>query len=260
MSNKYMNRLKENSFYFMLLASIVVVTVLLVIISVTRQPEVAKENELDLNDQNTVVENSDPVPSLPTEDPILEQGADINSEEVTNVLGDSELGDNFIIMKEGQPEEGTTENKDEETKETFIPYNDSQDMLWPISGTILKDYAKDSLIYHPTLETFAVHPRISIKAAKNQEVLAAASGKVVAIRMNNFEGNEVVIDHGNGWVTTYGQLQDDLNIEADQIVKKGDLIGRIAEPTQKYTALGYHLEFGVEKDKTSQDPKKHLSN
>lgn len=257
MTNKYMNRLKEKSFYIMLLASIVVVTVLLVIVSFNRKPNVVEKEELDMNAPPRVTNDvKDPV-KKPN---VLENDTEIPAKDVTNVVGNSELGDNFLIVKEGQ-EENVQPEKDTkgETKETFIPYNGSKDMLWPISGEIVFNYSMKDLLYDTTLEKFTTNNKICIEAKENQEVLVAASGQVESIISDEFLGTSVVIDHGDGWKTTYGQLEKDLNVELNQQVKKGDQLGVVSAPTIFSKNLGFHLDFMVMKDGEYKDPNEYLS-
>lgn len=262
MTNKYMNKLKDKGFYVMLLASVVIVTVLLVIVSFSRNPKVAKNDELDLNKPlvETQDNQNDGNNVIPDQSNVLESDTTIPTEDVTNVVGNSELGDNFLIVKEDQEDkEQQEETPKDETKETFIPFNGTKDMMWPVNGKVLWDYSMDKLVYDITLEKWTTHDKLCLSAKEGQDVLAAASGQVVSILRDEHLGISVVIDHGDGWKTTYGQLDKDLNVAINQPVKKGDVLGSIATPSIFSSKLGHHLDFSVSKDDKKMDPKNYLA-
>ena len=89
-------------------------------------------------------------------------------------------------------------------------------------------------------------------------MVAAAQGIVKSIGCNDILGNYVVISHGNGLETTYGQLQEAVDVSVDQVVSKGETIGYIAEPSWYGTALGSHVEFQVTQDGVAVDPTIYL--
>ncbi len=134
-------------------------------------------------------------------------------------------------------------------------FNDDDEMTWPVSGQILMDYNMDSAIYDKTLEQYRTNDSISISAPLGTEVCVSADGVVTAVTKDEEKGVSVSVDHGNGWMSTYSQLQDNLKISEGQTVYQGDVIGNIAEPSKYSTALGPHLEFSVFKDDKATDPK-----
>ncbi|MCL2753991.1 MAG: M23 family metallopeptidase, partial [Defluviitaleaceae bacterium] len=69
----------------------------------------------------------------------------------------------------------------------------------------------------------------------------------------------VVIDHGNGWLTTYKQLADDVAIAVGDVVNRGQIIGSVGSPSIFTAALGYHVGFAVRQDGTAMNPHALLS-
>lgn len=136
----------------------------------------------------------------------------------------------------------------------YTLFDDSKEMLWPVNGQIVMDYSVETGIFDKTLEQYRTHDSICISANVGESVLAAADGVVLAITNNDEKGNLVAIDHGNGWCTTYSQI-DNINLAEGQIVKQGDIIGCIAQPTKYGSGLGSHLDFMVALDKEPTDPK-----
>jgi murein DD-endopeptidase MepM/ murein hydrolase activator NlpD len=63
-----------------------------------------------------------------------------------------------------------------------------------------------------------------------------------------------VLDHGNGWRTTYSQLQDNVLVSMDDVVTSGQIIGGVGEPSIYSVLLGSHVDFGVSRDDVPVDP------
>ncbi|MDD3393973.1 MAG: M23 family metallopeptidase [Anaerotignum sp.] len=127
---------------------------------------------------------------------------------------------------------------------------------YPVSGEIVMPYSVDCAIYDATLNQYHTNASISISAAAGDIVKAAEKGTVKEITKDEVKGNSVVIEHENGWLTTYSQLAEDLSVKVGEAVTKGQTIGTVGEPTKYTVALGSHVEFAVAKDGETIDPKK----
>ncbi len=134
-------------------------------------------------------------------------------------------------------------------------FDDTQEMIWPVSGQIVMDYSVETGIFDRTLEQYRTNDSICISAPLGADVVAAADGTVTAVTKDKVDGVTVELDHGNGWKTTYSQLQDNLTVSEGQAVYKGDVIGKVAKPTGYSSALDCHLDFAVFKDDAPTDPK-----
>lgn len=155
-----------------------------------------------------------------------------------------------------------TTSEDERQTETglaepiFSSYSEDTEMLWPVTGEIVMDFSADRLIYDKTLEQYRTNNSISIAAAAGAQVKAAADGVVKSVVFQNTEdGNKIVIDNGNGWLTTYGQLQDQVLVKEGDVVKAGQVIGGVNNPTRSGILLGSHLKLAITKDEIAVDPK-----
>ena len=63
-------------------------------------------------------------------------------------------------------------------------------------------------------------------------------------------GNVVVIDHGNGWMSTYAHC-DALNVNVGDQVSRGDIIATVGETG---AATGPHLHLELRKDGVLVNP------
>ena len=89
-------------------------------------------------------------------------------------------------------------------------------------------------------------------------VLAASSGTVLAVQNDDMMGTTVVIDHGNGYQTTYANLQARPTVVAGDSVSAGQIIGAVGTTAAAESAQGPHLHFSVSKDGDAVDPGEYL--
>jgi murein DD-endopeptidase MepM/ murein hydrolase activator NlpD len=128
-------------------------------------------------------------------------------------------------------------------------------MSWPIIGTIVMDYSPDHVIYDQTLELYRTNDSIWISGEIGSQVKATADGVVESIQKGSQYGNTVVVDNGNGWKTTYAQLQDNILVSEGDVVRAGQILGGINNPTSNASVQGAHLNLQILKDDQPIDPK-----
>ncbi len=130
---------------------------------------------------------------------------------------------------------------------------------FPLQGEIVMDYSMDHVIYDTTLDQYRTNNCVSISGKKGEKVKASEGGIVKSVGMDDERGVTVVINHNNGWETTYSQLEENVLVAKGDKVKKGQEIGTVAEPTRYGVMLGSHLDFCVTKDGAYVDPKSALA-
>ena len=140
----------------------------------------------------------------------------------------------------------------------FNIFADNQLMNWPVVGEILMDFSTDRTIFDKTLNHYRTNAVLAIQSELGSPVRVAAEGTVKDIFDSREEGISVVVDHGNGWTTTYSQLDADLLIAEGDVVLRNQELGKIGKPSIYRVALGEHLGFAVAKNDTSVDPKEIL--
>ncbi len=170
--------------------------------------------------------------------------------ENTKIESKTETTENKPIKQPETEPETTTNNS-----KTFSLFDESKEMSWPVNGQIVMDYSVETAIFDKTLEQYRTNDSICISAQAGTDVKAAAEGVVENIFEDNENGKSVVINHGNGWMTTYSQLENNLMVELGQVVGEGEVIGKVGKPTNYSVMLGDHLDFKITKNDASTDPK-----
>jgi septal ring factor EnvC (AmiA/AmiB activator) len=98
-------------------------------------------------------------------------------------------------------------------------------LSWPIDGEILPRYDKNSEI--PT-GTSALKSGIEIKSKPENEAEAVAGGRVVYSDTYGGYGFVIIIDHGDGFHTLYGNISE-TSLSKGNIVIQGSSLGRVAK-------------------------------
>jgi len=137
---------------------------------------------------------------------------------------------------------------------TFTPFADGDRMIWPVYGETVMAFSTTALIYDPTLDQFRTNDNLRIAANEGDAVRAGADGRVISVGRNVRQGNYVTIDHGNGWVATYGQLMDNPLVAEGEIVRQGQVIGGVGQPSIFGTENGTHVHLRIEKDEVAINP------
>lgn len=124
----------------------------------------------------------------------------------------------------------------------------------PLDSEISKIFSSDKVIYSKTLELWKTHDGIDIKGDIGSNVVSIEKGKIEKVYEDSFLGYTVVIDHGQGYKSSYSNLSENIPVKQGEIVIKGEVIGQISN-----TAIGEikdesHLHFMLIKDGNIIDP------
>lgn len=119
-------------------------------------------------------------------------------------------------------------------------------------------FSVDQLTYDATLGDWRTHDGIDILAAAGTDVVAASAGTVLSVGDDGRLGTTVVIDHHNGYVTTYASLNPETTVLAGDEVATGTVIGAVGNTSLTESGLGAHLHFSVTRDGTPIDPTSYL--
>lgn len=136
---------------------------------------------------------------------------------------------------------------------------DTEEVLAPLAGETVAVFSVDQLTYDATLGDWRTHDGIDIQAAAGSPVVATAAGTVLSVEEDGRLGTVVVVDHNNGYVTTYASLQPEVAVLAGDTVAAGDPLGAVGNTSLSEAGLGAHLHFSVTKDGQAVDPLNYLS-
>ncbi len=126
-------------------------------------------------------------------------------------------------------------------------FTESSGLYMPVEGDVLMHYDMKHTVYFATLDQYKYNPATIISATEGTPVYACADATVVSIYSNEEIGTAVVLNLGNGYEVTYGQLKDILFQEGQQVAR-GTQIATVAAPTKYYSVEGSNLFFAMKKD------------
>lgn len=174
-----------------------------------------------------------------------------NSGQVENTVQESvSVGtDKAAVFMEGE-DQGQEQELVAEVPPTF---SEEDTLALPVIGDVLLDYSMDKAVYHSTMQQYRYNPALVVAASEGQNVTAAADGVVSDVYYDTQTGNTIRFDLGNGYMLTYGQL-DNISLKAGDKVSAGDIVGTVAKPTIYYTEEGTNIYYKLTKDGEPVDP------
>ena len=218
------------------------------------------ETQPDLVSQTAPVDQTDPGPAqsvaAPEEEPVAPVGSDVP----------------LVVAKEPTIKKPVVREPESEPASAPIPEDPApvvhlEDMpaeeepvqvVSPLDGETIAVFSVDQLTYDATLGDWRTHDGIDIRAEAGTAVLSASAGTVLSVEEDGRLGATVVIDHGNGYVTTYASLQPEVSVLAGDAVDAGSMIGLVGNTSLTEAGLGAHLHFSVAKDGEIIDPAVYL--
>lgn len=181
------------------------------------------------------------------EDDIQLQSNETSNKDTINELEKDNKNVNASNQNQVKTISSSVENK---VVSKVVPLNFSK----PIDGDILKHYSIDKVIYSKTLELWKTHEGIDIKAVEGTYVKSIEKGTIEKVYEDSFYGITIVIDHGQGYKSSYSNLDKSTLVKEKQSVVKGQKIGKVGN-----TAIGEikdesHIHFMLFKDGQNTDP------
>lgn len=178
---------------------------------------------------------------------------------------ENELEENNNITQDTKTEKNeaannstnTTTEKTSTTNKTEATTKEQKDPTFvsPIeSSDILREYAKDNLVYSETLKEWITHLGIDIKAEKATVVKAGAEGTVKSIKNDPRYGLTIIIEHSNGYQTLYANLLTTEFVSEGEKVKSGQTIGTVGDTAVYEVVDEPHLHFEITKNGENLNP------
>lgn len=170
-----------------------------------------------------------------------------------DLTGDAEVAETEVVEIDEESLSVPTMADNKSNEAAVLHFNGEDGLSWPVIGNIIMNYSMDERIYFATLNEYNYYPAVAISAEEGAPVSAAAIGKVTKTGINEEIGQYVIMDLGDGYEATYGQLTE-LTVKQGDKVSKGQIIGYVAAPTKYYSIEGTNLYFKLEQNGTSVNP------
>jgi len=132
------------------------------------------------------------------------------------------------------------------------------------NGTLARAYSKDiDVVVWKTDGSYRTNLGIDIQAKLGEKVVAAMDGivKMVGTDVDGQKGQMVQIDHQNGFVTNYTNLDAKILVQKGDKVTKNQQIGSVGNTSlNSYNEVyGSHLHFEVLQNNKNIDPAKYVT-
>ena len=128
----------------------------------------------------------------------------------------------------------------------------------PVDGALLRGYSAEVLSYDRTMADWRVHRGWDIACAAGEPVLAVSGGTVTAVYEDDLLGTVVEIDHGNGVVSVYANLDVSPAVGVGQTVRCGDTVGTAGATALAESGEETHLHFAMRRGGNSVDPGEYV--
>ena len=104
---------------------------------------------------------------------------------------------------------------------------------------------------HPILKIIQFHDGIDIDAEHGSPIRSTGKGIVILKKYSNKGyGNQIIIDHNNGFKTVYAHLSQ-FNVNLNDTINENDIIGYVGNSG---SSTGPHLHYEIHKNEESIDP------
>lgn len=219
-----------------------------------KEKDLEQEEKKDAKSDQTKKDEAEETDEPKKDDPVEKSAAekkntDKSREEEEAGMFDETADD--VMSGEVQAEAIST------TVQPELDFNEEDGLVWPIVGDVLINFSMDKTIYFPTLDQYKYNPAIVISATQGENISAAADGRVTSVSYDPGTGNTVVMELGNGYELTYGQLEN-ITVSEGSFVHVGDGIGTVAAPTKYYSLEGTNVYFKLTKDGEPVNPMSKL--
>ena len=141
---------------------------------------------------------------------------------------------------------------------TPVPKPKKEKASAPVKGTLQWPFAMDELVYSETLGQWMTHSGIDIAAPKGTAVYAVWGGRVDRVYTDDALGVMVELDHGDGRISVYGNLDPDLPVEEGQRLQAGDLVGAVGDTAVAECGAAAHLHYELYVDGKAVDPLEYV--
>lgn len=141
---------------------------------------------------------------------------------------------------------------------TPVPTPAALVFTWPVNGPVIAPHSVEALAYDETMGDWRTHAGVDISVELGCRVLATAAGTVSAVYEDDLMGTTVEIDHGNGLVSIYSNLDTVPAVKVGTKVSTGTLIGAVGNTAAAESGHPPHLHFAMLKNNEAVNPEDYL--
>ena len=256
MSRKSHNNFKRALYFYTAIVAILIITSIIVYITYSNKvKESAKQSLLSAQKITDLVPNTE----------IMEEASTQISKTIEEAIAEG-MNEALETEKEQKneeviniPEEITQETESNNVEPVKIEEPKKElAFMYPVEGEIIKEFAKDNLVFSETLQEWIVHKGIDIKADRTTVVKASEEGKIKAIKNDPRYGLTVIIEHREGYKTIYSNLLTTEFVTEGEQIEKGQTIGTVGNSAAFEIADEPHLHFELLKDEEPLNPTLYL--
>lgn len=156
------------------------------------------------------------------------------------------------LAEEPEPAQETAQPVDtveEPSQTTFAP---------PVEGELVAAFSDQELTYNAALEDWRTHSGVDLAAQVGDPVSAALDGQVLEVKEDYLLGTTITLNHGDGLMTVYGNLDPEVSVEQGDTVVAGETLGSVGTSAQGEAHEGAWLHFAVTQDGVPVDPADYL--
>lgn len=181
---------------------------------------------------------------------VIEEKVDENIE--NNIIEETSLNN----VEENKNHEDTVKKEDDISIKKLEENQSKKELSFkmPVEGDIVKEFAKDNLVYSETLKEWITHTGIDIKADKTTVVKVAEEGTVKSIKNDPRYGLTVTVEHDGGFKTVYANLLTAEFVSEGEMLTQGQTVGTVGTTANFEIADDPHLHFEIWKDNEQVDP------
>jgi murein DD-endopeptidase MepM/ murein hydrolase activator NlpD len=131
-----------------------------------------------------------------------------------------------------------------------IPRKNLKNFPSPVQGSILRSVGN---YYFEAFDDYSFHAGIDYAEPEGTVIRATHGGKVIFAGADPILGQKVILDCGEGWLVTYGGL-DNLRVQVGKTVENQEALGQVglftaAESESNQPQLHYEVWHGDEVQK-----------
>ena len=145
-----------------------------------------------------------------------------------------------------------------ETPAAAQPEPEPAAFVWPVEGSIDRDFSLEVFAYDATMGDWRTHEGLDITAETGTPVRACSAGTVESAVRDDMLGMTVTVDHGGGLRSVYANLSEEVSVQEGDPVEAGTVLGTVGSTAISESAGPSHLHFSMTEYGVPTDPVNYL--